>query len=75
MQKPRLTATVLHGLRSVFESCDLAHFNELYHGQPKGDQVAQLAAYSWLIAMAAYRREHGKPCYRPDGGGRADICP
>ncbi len=60
--KPRLTATVLFGLRSVFESCNLSHFRELYEGQPEEDQAAQLAAYAWLIKMAAYREERNLPC-------------
>ncbi len=61
--KPRLTQTVLFGLRSVFESCDLSHFRELYEGQPVEEQDAQLAAYRWILAMTDHRAEHGQTYY------------
>lgn len=55
MPKPRLTRTVLFGLRSLFETCDLAHFPEQYRNQPIADQQAQIKAYRWLTQMQAYR--------------------
>lgn len=65
MSAPRLTATVLYGLRSVFEACDLPHFHKLYDDQPLEDQAAQVQAYAWLCAIQDYRQAHDLACYPP----------
>ncbi len=61
MMKPRLTATVMFGLRSMFNSCDLANIPALFKGQPLEDQEAQRRAATWVIAMQAWRDAHKRP--------------
>ena len=61
MHKPRLTNTVMLGLHSLFNSCDLAHFPELFRGQPLEDQQAQIKAAHWVRQMQVYRDQYKRP--------------
>ncbi len=61
MPKPRLTAKVMLGLHSMFNSCDLAHSPELFYGQPLDCQEAQIKAAQWVRLMQEWRDGHNLP--------------